>query len=426
MSLATLRQLQSLLNKAIDDLEATSTDTSTTLPDLNEPFTPQSEAFRSSSAAAQAAEVASAAAYQIAAILAPPHATLYQIIGGPYKAAALRVCLESGVTEILREAGPKGLYVKEIAAQMARFLRVLATHHVYREVQPNVFANNRISSMLDTLKLSKEILADPEHRYDNAIGLAAITGHHLDEICKGSSWIWETVSDPATGFSGDPKHTPLACAFGFDDTIRGFYSRPEQKGRHHRFNVGLRGIGALQTFDTIVKGFPWGTLPRDSVVVDVGGGIGTAMLTVAKEFPDLKVVVQSLPNVIQDGKGVWATSLPEALSTRRVTLQTHDFFTPQPQKNAAVFFVKHVLHDWSDERCKVILSHLREAATPQTKLYVIDTLIPFACRDRTEETGIPGAIPNEAPEPLLANYGAVNNLVYSIDMVVSARTTPYV
>lgn len=49
----------------------------------------------------------------------------------------------------------------------------------------------------------------------------------------------------------------------------------------------------------------------------------------------------------------------------------------------------------------------------------MDSLIPFACRDRMEGTGIPGAVPKEAPEPLLANYGAVNSLAYQADIIVS-------
>jgi len=42
----------------------------------------------------------------------------------------------------------------------ASCLRILATHHIYREVKPNVFANNRVSSLLDTSKPSAEIIAE--------------------------------------------------------------------------------------------------------------------------------------------------------------------------------------------------------------------------------------------------------------------------
>ena len=38
-------------------------------------------------------------------------------------------------------------------------LRLLATHHITREVRPNVFANNRISSVIDSGKSWKDIIA---------------------------------------------------------------------------------------------------------------------------------------------------------------------------------------------------------------------------------------------------------------------------
>ena len=39
-------------------------------------------------------------------------------------------------------------------------MRMMATHHIYREVKPDVFTNNRISSLLDTRKPSAEIIAE--------------------------------------------------------------------------------------------------------------------------------------------------------------------------------------------------------------------------------------------------------------------------
>jgi hypothetical protein len=103
--------------------------------------------------------------------------------------------VEANIPEILREAGsqvrisvmksssytynllPQGLHVKDIGKKCGsdshkmgecgiesldflmtsdlsegRVLRYLATNHIFREVSPDVFANNRISSALDTGK----------------------------------------------------------------------------------------------------------------------------------------------------------------------------------------------------------------------------------------------------------------------------------
>ena len=40
----------------------------------------------------------------------------------------------------------------------ARILRLLATNHIFIEVSPDIFANNRLSSALDTGKSVEELL----------------------------------------------------------------------------------------------------------------------------------------------------------------------------------------------------------------------------------------------------------------------------
>ncbi|KAJ7223301.1 S-adenosyl-L-methionine-dependent methyltransferase [Mycena pura] len=416
-----IRQLLALITNSVDTLEAACA--------ANGPFAPLSEAFRAIPAAAEAANIISAAALQLDAIVAPPHLSLYHIVGGNFKSAALRICLESGVTEILREAGPQGLHVKDIAAKngqdaekLARFIRFLATHHVYREVSPNVFANTRISSMMDTLKPSKDILADPAHKHDETMGLAALMSHHLDETFKGSAYAWETLADPAAARSGEQHDAaPTMRAMGRKETLWQFYARPEERLRHDRFQTGMQGVEALQPADSVIKAFNWAALTPKSLVVDVGGGVGTSCLPLAAKFPELKFVVQDLEGVIEQGKVVRDTKMPAAIESAQVSLQVHDFFTPQPQTGASIFLLKQVMHDWSDENCKKILMHLWNAAGPDTRLLLFESIMPLACRDPSADdpTGIPGAAPvSEAPAPLLANYGAASEMVYLADFAM--------
>ncbi|KAJ7612050.1 S-adenosyl-L-methionine-dependent methyltransferase [Mycena polygramma] len=419
-----IRQLLEIITESVKALEVACEASGTTIPDLHTPFAPPSEAFRAVPAAAEAATIISAAALQLEAIITPPHVSLYRVVGGHFKSAALRVCLESGVTEILREAGPRGLHVKDIAAKngqdpekLARFIRYLATHHVYREVEPNVFANTRISSMLDTLKPSNEILADPAHKHDNTMGLAALASHHLDEAFKASAYAWETLADPATVRSGDPTASPFARAMGRPETLWQYYERPEEQFRLHRFGIGMQGIEALQPADAILRAFKWSSLPSKSVVVDVGGGVGTSCLTLAAGFPDLKFVVQDLEGVIGQGRKMWSEKMSDAITSGQVKLDVHDFFAPQPETNTSVFLLKQIMHDWSDKYCVKILSQLWEAATPTTTLLLMDTIMPLACHDPSVEgpNAIPGAAAKEAPPPLLANYGAPNDMGYNAD-----------
>ena len=47
-------------------------------------------------------------------------------------------------------------------------------------------------------------------------------------------------------------------------------------------------------------GFDWAELATNSVIVDVGGGVGSQTLTLAKTFDHLKFVVQDRPSVIEE------------------------------------------------------------------------------------------------------------------------------
>ncbi|KAF8351885.1 S-adenosyl-L-methionine-dependent methyltransferase [Amanita rubescens] len=419
-----IRQLLDLITKSVDTLEQACIETKMEVPSLDDPFDPAHRAFWVNPVTAEATAVATAAASHLGTVLSPPHAVLNHAVGGHWRSAAIRMCLEGSVTEILREAGPEGLHVDNIAAKngldsqkLARCLRIMATQHIYREVKPDFFTNNRVSSLLDTLKPSAEIIADPYHKYDGTFGLPAMLGHWLDEAFKASAYLWEITSNPKTAKSGEATETAFSMAVGNGGTYWDYIGQPENAYNQRRFDIGMRGSQIFRSPTSFIAGYDWKSLPANAVVVDVGGGVGAASLSLAKEFPHLKFVIQDRQPVVDAGVGFWKKELPDALSSGRVQLQVHDFFAPQPQNDASIFFVKSVMHDWSDEYCLKILKHLRDAATPSTKLIIIDVILPYACHETEENAdGIAGAVSVKAPNPLLANWGTVNDFTYCIDL----------
>lgn len=50
----------------------------------------------------------------------------------------------------------------------------------------------------------------------------------------------------------------------------------------------------------LLLGFKWETLPQDALIVDVGGGVGSTALQIAKATPHVKIVVQDRASVIKD------------------------------------------------------------------------------------------------------------------------------
>jgi hypothetical protein len=56
------------------------------------------------------------------------------------------------------------------------------------------------------------------------------------------------------------------------------------------------------------EGFDWKSLKQDALVVDVGGGVGSATLHLMKDYPHLRYVVQDRPKVIADAVKVCSES----------------------------------------------------------------------------------------------------------------------
>ncbi|KAG6810782.1 hypothetical protein H0H92_010349 [Tricholoma furcatifolium] len=307
----TVLELSKLISGSIFQLVETCKTYHLHIPDLNEAYTPESETFRKNQAVARAANIAAAAAFQLAAILLPPQESILQITSGHLRSAALRVSIETHVPEILEEAGVQGMHASEIASKtgidgekLARLLRLLANRHVYKEVGPDVFANNRVSSTLSTGKTFEKIVEEPFAKFDGTDGFCALTELLLADNQKASSYLLENMTDPETSHSPEPQHAPLQRALGFNTNFWDFHARPENAYQSRRFGIAMRGATVMDLPDLLLDLFDWSSLPEDALVVDCGGGIGSSARTILKAHPKLKFLIQDIPNVVEDGKRV--------------------------------------------------------------------------------------------------------------------------
>jgi len=232
---------------------------------------------------------------------------------------------------------------------------------------------------------------------------------------KASAYMTETYTDPKTKHSFEPSQASFQRALNTDML---YFPWLESTNRVRRFKVAMLGTWPLEAPDAILQGFPWGSLPSNSLIVDVGGGIGSLALKIAKVNPHLRMLIQDRQKVIEMGEEYWKAELPDALSSGRVRFEAHDFFERQPCHDASVFMLRHVCHDWAEAYVIKILKHLREAARPHTKLLIGDHIVPYACPDDTDAGELPGAVKTLAPPPLLANLGRANIMTYGIDQNV--------
>ena len=136
--------------------------------------------------------------------------------------------------------------------------------------------------------------------------------------------------------------------------------------RAETFAFAMEALGAMFADSALLAAYDWASLGF-ATLVDVGGGKGLVCRSLAKHLPKISFIVQDPEDTVIAGRN----QLPEELKDR-VSFMTHDFFTPQPVKDADVYFFRAIFHVWPDKYCIRILQSLVPALKKGAKVIVLD------------------------------------------------------
>ncbi|KAH9942953.1 S-adenosyl-L-methionine-dependent methyltransferase [Amylocystis lapponica] len=302
-------------------------------------------------------------------LVSEPQSRLMEVGLEYYTSRALHIAVEGRIADVLADANPKvGMPIKEVAQRVGiqeqkleRVIRTLCTVHIFTEVQNHHFANNSTSqALINNEPLRCWILSHGLEFYTASDKLPTV----LFDPVKTNS-----ISPLETAFQ-EAHHTDLSLWDYFENGIKG----PDGIGMPSRgfelFGPAMLGGGRVHA-PPLFAGYPWETL-GSGTVVDVGGGVGGLSLDLARKFAEMHLIVQDRPQVIEQAEVVWLRELPDAYNSGRVKLMAHDFFKEQPIKGAEVYFMRYILHDWPDDECVAILSRLREAMGPNSRILTAD------------------------------------------------------
>ncbi len=115
----------------------------------------------------------------------------------------------------------------------------------------------------------------------------------LDEGFKSSSYLTETLLDPELGHSYESNKTAFNKAHNTKEDLWTWFEAPGNRLRLARFGTAMNGV-------------------EGSLIVDVGGGVGSQSLVLANHYPHLRFIVQDREAVVRDAVEVF-TRLPRIM-----------------------------------------------------------------------------------------------------------------
>ena len=144
-----------------------------------------------------------------------------------------------------------------------------------------------------------------------------------------------------------------------------------------RFEMFNESLAMMDAELPILGMFPFKSLkqqveaePDRPFIVDIGGGIGRVLMSIQQEAPagfGAEIILQDRPDVLASIK---QEDIPN------ITKMEHDFFAPQPVKNAHLYLFRRILHDFYDDVCVELVRNIAGAMGPTSRLLIGDFVVP--------------------------------------------------
>lgn len=135
--------------------------------------------------------------------------------------------------------------------------------------------------------------------------------------------------------------------YGLKGDIFAHFFKTEEAKR--TFLMGMHGMGMLSS-PRIVEMFDLGTFKH---LVDLGGATGHLTIEAVRRYPKLRGTIFDLPPVVVVAQEFIDRSPDKA----RLATAAGDFFK-DPLPDADLFALGRILHDWSTDKIKVLLSKI--------------------------------------------------------------------
>ena len=276
---------------------------------------------------------------------APPPLALYQMAIGHYLSRALHLAAKLKIADLLND-GPR--HYNDLATatgthapSLSRLMRLLASAGVFAEQENGNFALAPLGELLRTgvpgsMRASVMLFA----------GVGIQDSWKDLEYCvhTGEPAFRRTSpdADPFSRIAQDPEQAKI-----FDEAMATF---------------------APQTASAVAAAYDFS---KFGTVVDIGGGNGALLISILEANPTVRGIVFDLPHAANKA----TSSIATAGMGSRCQAVGGDFFEAVPAGGDA-YMLKHVIHDWNDDKAGVILRNCHRAMGRDGKLLIVEGVYP--------------------------------------------------
>jgi SAM-dependent methyltransferase len=284
----------------------------------------------------------------------PPALALYQMAIGHYLSRALDLAARLGVADLLA-AGPRP--ADELAARtgthadaLRRVLRLLASVGVFREEEVGAFA---LTPLGEALRSDVPGSARASVMVFAGVGIQD-SWKELEYCVRTGQPAFRKRSPDADAFTDmDAEATKI-----FDEAMATFAP------------ASAAAMAAAYDFS------------RFGQLMDVGGGNGAILIGLLGANPGLRGIVFDRAGAAERAR----EKIAAAGLAGRCRAVAGDFFERVPE-GADAYLLKHVIHDWEDEKAVAILEKCRRAIKPDGKLLVAEGVYPPRIDSSLESRG---------------------------------------
>ncbi|MBN2525712.1 MAG: methyltransferase [Deltaproteobacteria bacterium] len=128
------------------------------------------------------------------------------------------------------------------------------------------------------------------------------------------------------------------------------------------FGQGMSTFSSME-IALVVDGYDFSGV---DCIVDVGGSHGDLLSAILANTKDVRGILFDTPDTIKAAKSYLTMDMAE-----RITLTSGDFFESVP-KGGDIYLLKHVLHDWDNEKASAIMQNVAEAMKKGGRVLVIE------------------------------------------------------